>query len=97
MNIKAIFTSVPGAGAEDAGNEHDWRKALDADLDSYWPICQVAVHQFARQPAGKDRYKITAASSTRDRFRHSSGYAADCSSKTGLDGMICALGGEWEN
>lgn len=72
-----------------------WRKVMDANLDSYWRTCQAAGRQFARQPAGADRYKIAVASSTRGRLGHASGYAAYCASKSGLDGMLRALAGEW--
>lgn len=76
-------------------SEDGWRKVMDANLDSYWRTCQAAGRQFARQPAADDRYKITVASSTRGRLGHPSGYAAYCASKSGLDGMVRALSGEW--
>ena len=72
-----------------------WRRVLDANLDSYWRICQAAGRQFARQPAGVDRYKIAVVSSTRARHGHASGYAAYCASKSGLEGMVRALAAEW--
>jgi NAD(P)-dependent dehydrogenase (short-subunit alcohol dehydrogenase family) len=72
-----------------------WRRVLDANLDSYWRTCQAAGRQFARQPATPDRYKIAVVSSTRGRHGLASGYAAYCASKSGLDGMVRALAGEW--
>ena len=82
------------APVEDQSAE-GWRRVLDANLDSYWRVCQAAGRQFARQPAGPDRYKIAVVSSTRGRHGHASGYAAYCASKSGLDGMVRALAAEW--
>lgn len=82
------------AFVEDQSTE-GWRRVLDANLDSYWRTCQAAGRQFARQPAGADRYKIAVVSSTRGRLGHAAGYAAYCASKSGLDGMVRALAGEW--
>lgn len=76
-------------------SEDGWRKVMDANLDSYWRTCQAAGRQFARQPPGDDRYKIAVASSTRGKLGHAAGYAAYCASKSGLDGMVRALAGEW--
>jgi len=95
--LDVVFVAL---GTNDVGyvedqSEDGWRKVMDANLDSYWRVCQAAGRQFARQPAGEDRYKITVASSTRGKLGHSSGYAAYCASKAGLDGMVRALSGEW--
>lgn len=95
--LDAVFIAL---GTNDVGFVEDqpedgWRKVMDANLDSYWRICQAAGRQFARQPPGESRYKIAVASSTRGKLGHSSGYAAYCASKSGLDGMVRALAGEW--
>jgi len=76
-------------------SEEGWRKVMDANLDSYWRVCRAAGRQFAAQRPGDDRYKIAVASSTRGKLGHPSGYAAYCASKSGLDGMVRALAGEW--
>ena len=76
-------------------SEDGWRKVMDANLDSYWRVCQAAGRQFVAQGPGEDRYKIAVASSTRGKLGHPSGYAAYCASKSGLDGMVRALAGEW--
>lgn len=95
--LDVVFVAL---GTNDVGyvedqSEDGWRKVMDANLDSYWRVCQAAGRQFARQPAGDHRYKIAVVSSTRGKLGHASGYAAYCASKAGLDGMVRALAGEW--
>jgi NAD(P)-dependent dehydrogenase (short-subunit alcohol dehydrogenase family) len=95
LDIVFIALGTNDVGFVEDQSEDGWRKVMDANLDSYWRTCQAAGRQFARQPAGEDRYKITATSSTRGKLGHSSGYAAYCASKAGLGGMVRALAGEW--
>lgn len=95
LDIVFIALGTNDVGFVEDQSEDGWRKVMDANLDCYWRTCQAAGRQFARQPAGDDRYKITVASSTRGKLGHSSGYAAYCASKAGLDGMVRALSGEW--
>lgn len=95
LDIVFIALGTNDVGFVEDQSEDGWRKVMDANLDSYWRTCQAAGRQFARQPAGEDRYKVTVASSTRGKLGHSSGYAAYCASKAGLDGMVRALSGEW--
>lgn len=95
LDIVFIALGTNDVGFVEDQSEDGWRKVMDANLDCYWRTCQAAGRQFARQPAGADRYKITAASSTRGKLGHAAGYAAYCASKAGLDGMVRALAGEW--
>ncbi|CAN0537243.1 unnamed protein product [Laminaria digitata] len=95
LDVVFIALGTNDVGFVEDQSEDGWRKVMDANLDSYWRTCQAAGRQFARQPAGRDRYKITVASSTRGKLGHASGYAAYCASKAGLDGMVRALAGEW--
>lgn len=95
LDIVFIALGTNDVGFVEDQSEDGWRKVMDANLDCYWRTCQAAGRQFARQPAGEGRYKITVASSTRGKLGHSSGYAAYCASKAGLDGMVRALAGEW--
>ncbi|MFT5489382.1 MAG: NAD(P)-dependent dehydrogenase (short-subunit alcohol dehydrogenase family) [Paracoccaceae bacterium] len=95
LDVVFIALGTNDVGFVEDQSENGWRKVMDANLDCYWRTCQAAGRQFARQPAGEDRYKITVASSTRGKLGHSSGYAAYCASKAGLDGMVRALSGEW--
>lgn len=95
LDIVFIALGTNDVGFVEEQSEDGWRKVMNANLDSYWRTCQAAGRQFARQPATNDRYKITVASSTRGKLGHSSGYAAYCASKSGLDGMVRALAGEW--
>lgn len=95
LDIVFVALGTNDVGFVEEQSEDGWRKVMNANLDSYWRTCQAAGRQFARQPAKSDRYKITVASSTRGKLGHSSGYAAYCASKSGLDGMVRALAGEW--
>ena len=73
----------------------DWRKVMIANLDTHWLACQAAGRQFAKQPVNGTRYKVAVVSSTRGRHGLPSGYTGYCASKSGLDGMVKALGCEW--
>lgn len=95
LDVVFIALGTNDVGYVEEQSEDGWRKVMNANLDSYWRTCQAAGRQFARQPAGDTRYKISVASSTRGKLGHSSGYAAYCASKAGLDGMVRALAGEW--
>jgi NAD(P)-dependent dehydrogenase (short-subunit alcohol dehydrogenase family) len=95
LDIVFIALGTNDVGFVEHQSEDGWRKVMDANLDSYWLTCRAAERQFAQQPVGEDRYKITAASSTRGKLGHSSGYAAYCASKAGPDGMVRALAVEW--
>jgi NAD(P)-dependent dehydrogenase (short-subunit alcohol dehydrogenase family) len=95
LDIVFIALGTNDVGFVEHQSEDGWRKVMDANLDSYWLTCRAAERQFAQQPVGEDRYKITAASSTREKLGHSSGYAAYCASKAGPDGMVRALAVEW--
>lgn len=95
LDVVFIALGTNDVGFVEDQSEDGWRKVMDANLDSYWRICQAAGRQFARQPTGDHRYKIAAASSTRGKLGHPSGYAAYCASKSGLEGMVRALAGEW--
>jgi NAD(P)-dependent dehydrogenase (short-subunit alcohol dehydrogenase family) len=72
-----------------------WRKVIDANLNSYWLACQAAGRHFAQRPADRGRAKVVMVSSTRGRHGLPSGYTAYCASKSGLEGMVRALGCEW--
>jgi NAD(P)-dependent dehydrogenase (short-subunit alcohol dehydrogenase family) len=95
LEIVFIALGTNDVGFVEEQSVEGWRKVMDANLDSYWRTCQAAGRQFARQPIPKDRYKISVVSSTRGKLGHASGYAAYCASKSGLDGMVRALAGEW--
>ncbi|HEV2510322.1 SDR family oxidoreductase [Bosea sp. (in: a-proteobacteria)] len=73
----------------------DFRKVLSANLDGHWLACQAAGRQFAKQGKSDNRYKVVVTSSTRSKLGLPSGYAAYCSSKAGIDGMVRALACEW--
>lgn len=73
----------------------DWNKVITANLHAYWLACQAAGRQFVRRPAGSSRAKVVMVSSTRGRHGLPSGYTAYCASKSGLEGMVRALGCEW--
>lgn len=95
LDVLFVALGTNDIAAIEEQSAEGWRNVLDANLDSYWRICQAAGRQFARQPAGPDRYKVAVTSSTRGRHGIASGYAAYCASKAGLDGMVRALAGEW--
>lgn len=72
-----------------------WNKVITANLHSYWLACQAAGRHFAHRPAERGRAKAVMVSSTRGRHGLPSGYTAYCASKSGLEGMVRALGCEW--
>lgn len=72
-----------------------WNKVITANLHTYWLACQAAGRHFAHRPAGRGRAKVAMVSSTRGRHGLPSGYTAYCASKSGLEGMVRALGCEW--
>lgn len=99
LDIVFIALGINDVAYVEDQSEDGWRRVMDANLDSYWRTCQAAGRQFARQPVPEagpaDRYKIAVVSSTRGKLGHASGYAAYCASKSGLEGMVRALAGEW--
>ena len=72
-----------------------WNKVITANLHTYWLACQAAGRHFAHRPASRGRAKVVMVSSTRGRHGLPSGYTAYCASKSGLEGMVRALGCEW--
>jgi NAD(P)-dependent dehydrogenase (short-subunit alcohol dehydrogenase family) len=72
-----------------------WNKVITANLHFYWLACQAAGRHFATRPVERGRAKVAMVSSTRGRHGLASGYTAYCASKSGLEGMVRALGCEW--
>lgn len=73
----------------------NWNKVITANLHTYWLACQAAGRHFVHRPADRGRAKVVMVSSTRGRHGLPSGYTAYCASKSGLEGMVRALGCEW--
>lgn len=95
LDMLFIALGLNDVGLIEDQSLNQWRGVIKGNLDCYWLACKAAGMQFARQPAGPDRYKVAVVSSTRGRHGLDSGYTAYCASKAGLEGMVRALAGEW--